>query len=124
MGVAFQLTGPGNQTPNPSPFLWERRHPSTPGPTTIAVTRDVGRVGHRQPCGHSWLLASRLPARPIPIGSVMTNDMRCWHHQAKHLPEPMTDSSGTKFLIFECILCGCGLAYELDAEDRIVKEYV
>jgi hypothetical protein len=47
-----------------------------------------------------------------------------YRHHAQSLPKRITDDSGTSFLTFECVLCGAGLVYELDAEDCIVKEYV
>lgn len=48
---------------------------------------------------------------------------RC-RHQLKRAPDLVTDVEGRSYLLFECVLCGCGISLRLNAEGQIDGEFV
>lgn len=54
----------------------------------------------------------------------MDADPKPCHHQLKRPPELVTDVEGTLYLVFECLLCGCGISIRLNAEGEIDGEFV
>ena len=46
------------------------------------------------------------------------------HHQLDRPPELIADVEGGSYLLFECVLCGCGIALRLNAEGEINGEFV
>ena len=45
-------------------------------------------------------------------------------HQLRHPPDLVKDLDGVSYLIFECILCGCGVGLRLDSEGEIDGELI
>jgi hypothetical protein len=54
----------------------------------------------------------------------MHSDAKPCHHQLSRPPELITDIEGTSYLLFECVLCGCGISLRLNAEGEIDGEIV
>jgi len=54
----------------------------------------------------------------------MQSDLQSCQHQLKRPPDLVTDDEGISFLLFECILCGCGISLRLDARGEIDGEFI
>jgi hypothetical protein len=54
----------------------------------------------------------------------MQRDLQSCRHQLKRPPDLVTDVGGTSYLLFECILCGCGISLRLDSEGEIDGEFI
>ncbi len=54
----------------------------------------------------------------------MQFDLKTCRHQLKRPPDLVTDVDGVSYLMFECILCGCGISLRLDSEGEIDGEFI
>jgi len=54
----------------------------------------------------------------------MQFDLKPCRHQLKRPPDLVKDGEGVSYLLFECILCGCGISLKLDSEGDIVGEFI
>jgi hypothetical protein len=54
----------------------------------------------------------------------MKSDLQPCRHQLKRPPDLVTDSEGISYLLFECVLCGCGIGLRLDSEGEIDGEFL
>ena len=58
------------------------------------------------------------------LESSMDYDARSCVHQLSRPPELVTNSEGTSFLLFDCLLCGCAISLRLNAEGVVDGEFV
>jgi hypothetical protein len=54
----------------------------------------------------------------------MLSNLQPCRHRLKRAPELVTDDEGISFLVFECVLCGCGISLRLNARGEIDGEFV
>jgi hypothetical protein len=47
--------------------------------------------------------------------------MRC-QHKPRRGKDLVTDVSGTQYLLFSCVLCGCNVSVKLDSEGQPIQE--
>jgi hypothetical protein len=45
-------------------------------------------------------------------------------HQLKRPPDLVTDGAGDSLLLFECLVCGCGIALKLDSQGVVDAEVI
>jgi hypothetical protein len=57
-------------------------------------------------------------------GLRMHFDLQPCRHQLRRPPDLVKDDDGASYLIFECILCGCGISLRLDSEGEIDGEFI
>ena len=57
-------------------------------------------------------------------GLTMQSDLQRCRHQLKRPPDLVTDGEDISYLLFECILCGCGISLRLDAQGEIDGEFI
>jgi len=51
-------------------------------------------------------------------------DRQPCRHQLKRPPDLVTDAEGVSYLLFECLLCGCGIGLRLDSRGEIDGEFI
>jgi len=54
----------------------------------------------------------------------MQSDLQPCRHQLKRPPDLVKDVDGVPFLLFECLVCGCGVSLRLDSEGEIDGEFI
>jgi hypothetical protein len=64
------------------------------------------------------------PAVQSSKDTAMQSDPEPCHHQLERPPDLVTDVGGISYLLFECILCGCGISLRLDADGQIDAEFI
>jgi len=57
-------------------------------------------------------------------GIEMKFDAQSCRHQLKRPPDLVSDSEGVSYLLFECLLCGCGISMRLNGEGETDGEFV
>jgi hypothetical protein len=53
----------------------------------------------------------------------MEVDEQPCRHQLERPPDLVTDVGGVSYLLFECVLCGCGISLRLDSEGEVDGEF-
>ena len=54
----------------------------------------------------------------------MTAETKSCNHQLKSPPELFTGDEGISYLLFECLLCGCGITLRLNSDGEVQGEFV
>jgi hypothetical protein len=54
----------------------------------------------------------------------MQSDLQPCRHQLKRPPDLVKDVDGVSFLLFECLVCGCGVSLRFDSEGEIDGEFI
>jgi len=54
----------------------------------------------------------------------MQFDLQTCRHCLRRPPGLVTDTDGVSYLVFECVLCGCGISLRLDSEGNIDGEFI
>jgi hypothetical protein len=54
----------------------------------------------------------------------MDVDSKPCHHQLQRPPDLVSNGEGVSYLLFECLLCGCGIGMRLNPEGEIEGEFV